>query len=148
MTLKFALPFGQEEIKKCIPHRDPFLLVDEVVSCEPGKVVVAKRKINKSNPVFEGHFPGNPIYPGVLQVEGLAQTSGILVALTPGKEFSSCVFTDISKFRFKRPVSPENILEYYVTLEKSRGLFFWFVGTAKVNGEVVCEGNFSARMFP
>ena len=89
-----STPFGKEQIELVIPHRSPFLLLDKVTLMETGKRIVAELNVDASNPVFQGHFPGNPVLPGVYQVEGLAQTSGVLVGYMPGLKFSACVSDD------------------------------------------------------
>ena len=103
--------------------------------------------IRDRNPVFKGHFPGNPVLPGVYQVEGLAQTSGVLVGYMPGLKFSSCVLTTVDKVRFRYVVKPGELLRYEVELVKHRAGFFWFEGKAFVGDQLACSAEFSARMF-
>lgn len=132
---------NRDEICALIPHRPPFLLVDEVLAYELGSSIVGLKRISPADPVFAGHFPGNPIYPGVLIVEALAQTSLILIKLSPGEHDNRLfLFASIKKMRFHKPVYPGDELQLEATLDR------WLDGTgistvvAKVKGEVVAKG--------
>ena len=140
-----SVPFGKEQIEVVIPHRSPFLLLEKVTEMESGKRIVAELMVDAENPVFKGHFPGNPVLPGVYQVEGLAQTSGVLVGYMPGLNFSSCVLTTVDKVRFRYVVKPGELLRYEVELVKHRAGFFWFEGKAFVGDQLACSAEFSAR---
>ena len=140
------LPLTAEDIKKWIPHRDPFLLIDEVVEMVPSEMVTAIKYVKSNDPVFKGHFPGNPIYPGVLQVEGMAQAAGVLSIMSLDNPIKLCMFTEIKSARFRQPVIPDATIKYIVNVVKKRVPFFWFEARAEVNGEVVCEASFSAKL--
>ncbi len=131
-----------QEILEHLPHRYPFLLVDRVLECEPGKRLVAVKNVSVNEPMFTGHFPDRPIFPGVLIMEALAQATGILAFRTTGKKpdgSSLYYFAGIDKCRFKQPVVPgdQMILEVEVLKEK-RGIWK-FQAEAKVDGKVVAS---------
>ncbi len=131
-----------QEILEHLPHRYPFLLVDRVLECEPGKRLVAVKNVSVNEPMFTGHFPERPIFPGVLIMEALAQATGILAFRTTGKKpdgSSLYYFAGIDKCRFKQPVVPgdQMILEVEVLKEK-RGIWK-FQAEAKVDGKVVAS---------
>ncbi len=131
-----------QEILEHLPHRYPFLLVDRVLECEPGKRLVAVKNVSVNEPMFTGHFPERPIFPGVLIMEALAQATGILAFRTTGKKpdgSSLYYFAGIDKCRFKQPVVPgdQMILEVDVIKEK-RGIWK-FNAVAKVDDNVVAS---------
>ncbi len=112
------------EIEKLIPHRWPFLLVDRIVEYdEAGKRIVGEKAVTNGEWYFHGHFPGLPVMPGVLQVEALAQTMAVYVAKQPGFGDRLGVFAGIDEARFKRIVSPGDVLRLEVTMDKLRGRF-------------------------
>jgi 3-hydroxyacyl-[acyl-carrier-protein] dehydratase len=141
----FKLPFDVIEIQRRIPHRYPFLFLDRVTELEPFKFIKAIRNITVSDPMLQGHFPGNPIVPGVVIVEGAAQAATVLGSISKGG-CSTCLFTEISSARFKRPVVPGDVLKYEVTLTKQRSTFFWFHASMKVDSDEVAIAEFSAMM--
>ena len=130
------------EVLKHLPHRYPFLLIDRVISCEPGKSLVALKNVTINEPFFAGHFPRHPVMPGVLIVEALAQASALLSFRTMQAqvdEESVYYFVGIDRARFKKPVTPGDALRLEVTLQRHmRGIWkFW--GEAKVDGSLVSE---------
>ncbi len=134
------LRLNKEQIKKLLPHRDPFLFVDEIVEVIPGKSVVGKKIVRADEPFFKGHFPGMPVFPGVLMVETMAQVSAFIILTIPGMENLFGLFTGIEKFRFRKVVEPGDILivkshviSYRHGLAKSEGKIF-------VKDKVVAEG--------
>ena len=136
-------------IRAILPHRYPFLLVDRVDSATDDKIV-ARKLVSANEPFFEGHFPGNPIMPGVLIVEALAQAGALLVAPQIGFDPSRQViyFMAIDKVRFRKPVVPGDILLLEVTPLR-RGTSVWKMrGEAKVDGSVVAEAEFLAGIRP
>lgn len=143
---EFSLPLGIEDIKKSIPHRYPFLLLDRVIEMNLSESIVATKAISYSDIILQGHFPDQPIVPGVLQVEGMAQASGVLAFYSAKTETSSCKLTDISAARFRKPVVPGDLLHYHVKVLKVREPFFWFEAECKVDGELVSSAKFSAKM--
>ncbi len=144
------LTFGYEEITRLLPHRSPMLLVDRVEDHEVGEWITAFKSISNQEPVFQGHFPGHPIFPGVYMIEGLAQSSALLTFKTyesRGTRFKNeTLLTGVEEVRFRRMVIPGDVLYYRVQLKRERGPFAWFEGQAEVNGEVAAEAKFSARV--
>ncbi|NMN92514.1 3-hydroxyacyl-[acyl-carrier-protein] dehydratase len=132
-----------EEILELLPHRFPFLLVDRVLDFEEGKFLRAVKNVSFNEPFFQGHFPGKPIFPGVLILEAMAQATGILAfksvgRLEPGELY---YFAAIDEARFKRPVQPGDQMILEVEFIKERRGVARFKGVAKVDGEVACEAS-------
>jgi len=132
-----------DEIRKYLPHRYPFLLVDRVVELDLGKSIVAYKNLTINEPFFDGHFPDKPVFPGVLLVEAMAQAAGILGFKTVGKkpaDGSIYYFVGTEKLRFKRPVQPGDRLQLEArVLAEKRGIWK-FDCKASVDGEMVCSG--------
>ena len=134
------LPLGRREIEKIIPHREPFLLLDEVVVLEPGVRVVARKRVRDDEWYLAGHFPGRPIMPGVLMVEALAQAGAVAVLSEPENQGKLALFAGIDDLRFKRIVVPGDELELTCELEKVRGPIGRGRATATVAGELAVRG--------
>lgn len=136
-----------EEIKKLIPHRYPFLLVDRVLELEEDRIVSIKN-VSVNEEFFNGHFPGTPLMPGVLQVEALAQSACIMLMKKhiDDVEKKLVVFTGIKNAKFRKSVVPGDQLKMEVKLVNQRRNFVTMEGTAKVDGDVVCELEASAAM--
>ena len=132
------------EIEGLIPHRWPFLLVDRIVEYEPeAKRIVGIKGVTATEWFFQGHFPGLPVMPGVLQVEALAQTMAVYVAKQPGFGERIGLFAGLDDTRFKRVVIPGDTLRLEVTMERLGGRFGRGRGVASVAGEVACEATIS-----
>lgn len=128
------------QIEKILPHRWPFLLVDRIVEYDPGaKRIVGLKSVTATEWFFQGHFPGQPIMPGVLQVEALAQTMGIYVAQQPGFGDRLGLFASIEECRFKHVVTPGDQLRLEVTMERLGSKYGRGHGVATVDGEVACD---------
>ncbi len=136
------------DIKKMIPHRYPILLVDRVVDVINNEHATGIKCISVSEPVFQGHFPNMPIFPGVYIVEAMAQTSAVLVVSTLGKEFEGKLvyFMTIDNARFRNPVVPGDVLELHVDVVRSRGMVWKFKGRAMVGNKLCAEAKFSAMI--
>ena len=132
------------EIQALIPHRWPILLVDRIVEYDAeAKRIVGIKGVAATEWFFQGHFPGLPVMPGVIQVEALAQTMAVFVAKQPGFGDRIGLFAGIDDCRFKRVVVPGDVLRLEVTMEKLGGRFGRGRGVASVNGEVACEATLS-----
>ena len=130
------------KIKRILPHRYPFLLVDKVIECEPGKRLLAVKNITYNEPQFQGHFPSQPIMPGVLIIEALAQTTALLAAesapevLGEGKVY---YLVGVDKARFKRPVGPGDQLMLETTYKRHKRNIWSFSCRAEVDGQLVAS---------
>jgi 3-hydroxyacyl-[acyl-carrier-protein] dehydratase len=137
------------EIMRHLPHRHPFLFVDRVLECEPGKWIKAVKNVSINEAFFQGHFPGYPVMPGVLIIEALAQVSAILAYITRGDTHSGrelLFFAGIDKARFKRPVFPgDQVLLESTELNMVRNVYK-FAAKASVGGELVAEGELMAAV--
>src|SRR5215813_5433922 len=127
------------EIKTILPHRYPILLVDRVTEMEPGKRIVGLKNVSANDPFFQGHFPAEPIMPGVLILEALAQVSCVLVLRDLCVEGSIALFTGADNVAFRRKVVPGDQLRLETAVEKLRVPFGRMTAKATVNGELACE---------
>jgi beta-hydroxyacyl-ACP dehydratase FabZ len=137
-------PLSIEKIRELLPHRYPMLLVDRVIELtESG--IVAEKLVSANEPSLEGHFPGNPIMPGVLILEALAQAGGIwALAREEDLRGRGIALLGIQKARFRKPVVPGQVLRLYTHVTRRKGSFFKFAGEARVEGETVCRTEFTA----
>ena len=128
------------EIEAILPHREPFLLIDEVLELEPGERVVAKKTVREDEWYLAGHFPGRPVMPGVLIVEGMAQTGAVAVLSQEENRGRLALFAGIDDVRFKRIVEPGDELVYECTLEAVRGPVGKGKATARVGDKLAARG--------
>lgn len=132
--------YDTRRILETIPHRPPFLMVDRILEIEEGRRVVGLKNVSANEWFFQGHFPGNPIMPGVLIVEALAQVGAVAVLSGPEYRGKLGLFAGIDKLRFRRQVKPGDQLRLEVTLDRIRGPVGKATAVATVHGEVVAEG--------
>ncbi len=130
----------KEEIKKIIPQREPFLMIDEVEEYIPGKMTIAYKEVKKEEWYFKGHFPENPIMPGVLIVESLAQAGAVAILSMEENRGKNALFGGIEKMKFKKIVKPGDILRLEVSIIKRKGPIGIGQATATVNGQIVAKG--------
>ena len=137
-----------ERIKRMIPHRYPFLLIDRVEQIAVNDSAVGIKNVTANEPHFQGHFPDKPVMPGVLIVEAMAQTAGVLVVDTLDMIDQGLLvyFMTLDKTRFRKIVAPGDVLELHVKILRGRGKIWKFWGEAKVGGEVAAEAEFSAMI--
>jgi 3-hydroxyacyl-[acyl-carrier-protein] dehydratase len=134
-----TLPLDRAAIEEILPHREPFLLIDEVLELEPGRRVVARKYVREDEWYLAGHFPGRPVMPGVLIVEAMAQTGAVAVLAEEENRGRIALFAGIDDTRFKRIVEPGDVLELECTLEQVRGP----IGKGKARATV--DGSLAAR---
>lgn len=138
--MRVAAPFGRDVIVQVIPHREPFLLIDEVVELEPGRRVVARRGVRADDWWFAGHFPGRPVMPGVLIVEAMAQAGAVAVLVEEENRGRIAFFAGIDGCRFKRVVEPGDVLTLTCEIDQVRGPIGRGKATAHVGGELAARG--------
>lgn len=141
--------YNIDEIMKMLPHRYPFLLVDRLEVEEPGVKGVGLKNLTMNEEFFQGHFPNNPIMPGVLQIEAMAQTAGCVV-MSADEEYASkkrgVLFMSIDGVKFRKPVRPGDQLKMHVEKIKERRNIFVFRGVGMVDGQVVSEAELTAMI--
>ena len=136
-----------EEIKKLIPHREPFIFIEEVRVIERGKIGESFRTFEETEYFFEGHFPNNPIVPGVVIVEAMAQTAGVVVSENLiNTNDQSVLFMSINKAKFRKPVLPNFKIKFYVELINNVKNVYKFMGKAYHDDSLVAESEFSAMI--
>jgi 3-hydroxyacyl-[acyl-carrier-protein] dehydratase len=135
-----------EMVLKMLPHRYPFLMVDRVIEIQGDESGIGIKNVTINEPQFQGHFPGNPVFPGVLMIEGMAQTAGILCIAATGARPKSVYFLTIDKAKFRKPVRPGDTVEYHMKRIARRKSMWWYHGEAKVAGQVVAEAELGAML--
>ena len=135
-----SVALGREQIEEILPHRDPFLFLDEVTVLEPGSRVVARKRVREDEWFLTGHFPGRPIMPGVIIVEAMAQCGAVAVLADEANRGKLALFAGINDVRFKRMVLPGDELELICEVERMRGPVGRGKATATVDGELAARG--------
>ncbi|WP_417810988.1 3-hydroxyacyl-ACP dehydratase FabZ [Thalassospira alkalitolerans] len=137
-----------QRILEMIPHRYPFLLIDKVVDIAIGESAVGIKNVTMNEPQFTGHFPGQPIMPGVLIIESMAQTAAILVVQTLGEDAEGKLvyFMSIDNARFRKPVVPGDVMHVHVKKKQRRGPVWKFESEVRVNDQVVAEATIAAMI--
>ena len=141
---------GLKEIMNYIPHRYPFLLVDKVIDFVKNESATGIKNVTINEEFFQGHFPGDPVMPGVLQIEALAQTAAVLVVKSLGEKApknSGILFTTINNVKFRKPVVPGDVLQLKVKVLKNKLSIYVMEGTGYVDGQKVIETEFSAMIY-
>jgi 3-hydroxyacyl-[acyl-carrier-protein] dehydratase len=135
-------------ILKALPHRYPFLMVDRIINMRSDESAIGIKNVTVNEPQFMGHFPGNPVFPGVLLVEGMAQTAGAICVLSAKamQQPNNVFFLTIDKAKFRKPVVPGDTIEYHMQKIARKKNMWWFRGEAKVAGQIVAEANLGAML--
>ncbi len=135
-------------IIKALPHRYPFLMVDRIIDMRGDEFAIGIKNVTVNEPQFLGHFPGNPVFPGVLMIEGMAQTAGVICIISRAAQDGPKLvyFLTIDKAKFRRPVGPGDTIEYHMTKIARRKNMWWYRGEAKVAGQIVAEAELGAMI--
>ena len=134
-------------VLKMLPHRYPFLMVDRVIDIHGDDHGIGIKNVTFNEPHFQGHFPENPVFPGVLMIEGMAQTAGVLcIAAIFKTRPKSVYFLTINNAKFRKPVLPGDTIEYHMKKIRRRGNMWWYRGEAKVAGRIVAEAEVGAML--
>jgi len=134
-------------VLKLLPHRYPFLMVDRVIDIRGDDHGIGIKNVTINEPHFQGHFPNNPVFPGVLMIEGMAQTAGVLcIAETSLTQPKSVFFLTIDKAKFRKVVLPGDTIEYHMNKIAKRKMMWWYRGEAKVAGQIVAEAEVGAMI--
>jgi 3-hydroxyacyl-[acyl-carrier-protein] dehydratase len=138
---------GVKEILEALPHRYPFLMVDRVIEMKGDESAIGIKNVTFNEPQFMGHFPANPVFPGVLMIEGMAQTAGVM-CITSGTvgKVKSVYFMTIDKAKFRKPVVPGDTIEYHMRKKARRKTMWWYQAEARVRGELVAEAEVGAML--
>jgi 3-hydroxyacyl-[acyl-carrier-protein] dehydratase len=139
-----ALDIGA--IMKLLPHRYPFLMIDKIIAINGDDSAIGIKNVTYNEPQFTGHFPDQPIMPGVLLIEAMAQTAGAICAVKTGSSSNVVYFMTIDNARFRKPVVPGDRVEFHVTKQKQRGNIWKYHCDAKVDGQLVAEADVGAMM--
>ena len=145
------LPMHYEDIIKILPHRYPFLLVDRITELEPGKRVVGIKNVSNNEPFFQGHFPGNPIMPGVLIIEAMAQVGGIMARLSmpdvmKKEDGDSIFFMSMDRVKFRKPVIPGDQIIFQLNALRTGSRIWKMAGKAFVKDDLVAEAELVATI--
>ncbi len=136
------------QVLQSLPHRYPFLMVDRIVGIRGDESAIGIKNVTFNEPQFLGHFPGNPVFPGVLMIEGMAQTAGVICVRSIGAVGRpiSVYFLTIDKAKFRRPVVPGDTIEYHLAKKNRKKNMWWYRGEAKVAGQMVAEAEVGAML--
>lgn len=136
-----------DDLLRLLPHRYPFLMVDRVIEIDRDQFCIGIKNVTVNEPFFPGHFPGRPVMPGVLLLEGMAQTAGAICGMVNSRARPPSVFLlTIDKAKFRRLVLPGNVVEYHMRQMTRRKQMWWYRGEAKVDGQIVAEAEISALL--
>jgi 3-hydroxyacyl-[acyl-carrier-protein] dehydratase len=139
---------GPQDILRLLPHRFPFLMVDRIVAIRGDESCIGIKNVTFNEPFFQGHFPGNPVMPGMLLLEGMAQTAGAVCGFRQGRTgpAAKVFFLTVDKAKFRRPVVPGDVVEYHMRKLAQRRTMWWFRGEAMVAGQLVAEAELGAMI--
>lgn len=142
--------FDIQRLLKLLPHRYPFLMIDRIFEARGDEFGIGIKNVSANEPQFQGHFPERPIMPGVLMIEGMAQTAGVLSMYrhVEGAKPLLVYFLTIDKAKFRKPVTPGDRIEFHVTRTKQRKSMWWYESRAFVDGGLVCEAEIGLTLGP
>lgn len=148
MTGETLEAIGIQEILQALPHRYPFILVDRIIGIKGDECGIGIKNVTANEPQFLGHFPNRPVMPGVLVIEGMAQTAGVLCirSLGPSAKPNLVYFLTIDKAKFRKPAGPGDTIEYHMRKMSRRKNMWWFRGEAKVAGDLIAEAELGAML--
>ena len=136
-----------DAILKCLPHRYPFLMIDRIIEIDSDNSAIGIKNVSVNEPVFQGHFPGNPVFPGVLIIEGMAQTAGAIAIAadkTSGRHIVYMVTVD--KCKFRKPARPGDVIEYHIKKIRRRSAMGWYEARAMVGSTLIAEAEVGAMV--
>jgi beta-hydroxyacyl-ACP dehydratase FabZ len=136
------VPLDTKDVMKILPHRYPFLMIDRIIELVPGQRSVCIKNVTANEPQFTGHWPGNPVMPGVLMLEAMAQAGGIFLLAEPENEGKNAFFAGMDNIRFRKPVLPGDQIIITAELMRRKGNMGKALAVARVDGEIVVEGEF------
>ena len=139
------------KILKCLPHRYPFLMIDKIIEIDGDNSGIGIKNVSINEPIFQGHFPGEPVFPGVLIIEGMAQTAGamaIAAGTVDGGEKHIVYLLTVDKCKFRKPAKPGDQIEYHIKKLRRRMTMGWFEAKAIVDGVVIAEAEVGAMVSP
>ena len=134
------------QVLAMLPHRYPFLMVDRVIEMRGDDSGIGIKNVTINEPHFQGHFPGRPVFPGVLMIEGMAQTAGVLCIAATNVPTQGVYFLTVNKCKFRHPVLPGDTIEYHMRKLSRRKMMWWYHGLAKVRGQIVAEAELGAMI--
>ena len=135
------------EILKSLPHRYPFLMIDKIIEVDSDDSAIGIKNVSVNEPIFQGHFPGNPVFPGVLIIEGMAQTAGaIAIAADETKGRHIVYMVTVDKCKFRKPARPGDVIEYHIRKIRRRSAMGWYEARAMVGSTLIAEAEVGAMV--
>jgi len=136
-----------DAILKCLPHRYPFLMIDRIINIDSDNSAVGIKNVRVKEPIFQGHFPGNPVFPGVLIIEGMAQTAGAVAIAADKNDGPHIVYmVTVDKCKFRKPARPGDIIEYHIRKIRRRATMGWYEARAMVGSTLIAEAEVGAMV--
>ena len=136
-----------DAILRCLPHRYPFLMIDRIINIDSDNAAVGIKNVSANEPIFQGHFPGNPVFPGVLIIEGMAQTAGAIAIHADKTGGNHLVYmVTVDKCKFRKPARPGDVIEYHIKKIRRRSAMGWYEARAMVDGTLIAEAEVGAMV--